>query len=111
MATLPKAVRLAEVFRRMEALPAFGSMEEARTAFDSTLTEIEDLFSGALNKPDNWRTDGRMYPVQDDRVEEVDGHPGVWSLLSANRAMEVRDVITDEVVFAKLGADGKGVWS
>jgi hypothetical protein len=74
VSTLPKAVRLLEVFRRLAALPAFQSREEARAAFDRTLNEVEDQFSGAPYKPESWRTDGRMYPVQDDRVDEVDGH-------------------------------------
>jgi hypothetical protein len=119
VATLPKALRLAEVFRRLSTLPALTSRLEARAAFDRTLNEVEDQFSGTPNNPGSWRTDGRMYPVQDDRAEELDGHPGVWSymslrhetLIAANGAIEVRDVIKEEVVFTKLGADGKGVWS
>lgn len=119
MAVLPMGERLAEVFRRMAALPAFHSRDEARAAYDRTLIAVENELSGAPYNPERWLTDGRMYPVQDDNAEELEEHPGVWSYMSkrhvtfigANGAMEVRHVIKDEVVFEKLGADGKGVWS
>ena len=85
---------------------------------DETLNQVEDELSDVPFDPDAWRTDGRMYPVQDDNAADVPNFPGVVSLrsgahetfISPNGAIEIRDVRTDAVIFEKVGADGKGVW-
>lgn len=59
-----------------------------------------------------------MYPPQMDSVRKVDDFPEVRRYRSSNHntfirsngAIEVRQVHPKEVQFAKLGADGKGVW-
>jgi hypothetical protein len=63
---LPKGARLRELIRRLLALPRAGSHDEARRQIEDTLNEVEDELSGVPFRPDNWRTDGRMYPAQDD---------------------------------------------
>lgn len=93
--------------------------DTARQRIDETLNEVEDELSGVPFDPSHWRTDGRMYPVQDDNASDVDGHPDVTSyrsfkhetLIRNNGAFEIRDLRAKEVVVAKLGCDGKGVWS
>jgi hypothetical protein len=57
--------------------------------------------------------------VQDDNASDVEGHPEVTSyrsrkhetLIRANGAFEIRDAKTKEVIVAKPGSDGKGVWT
>jgi hypothetical protein len=86
---------------------------------DETLNEIEDELTDIPHNPAHWRTDGRMYPVQEDNASDVDGYPDVTSyrskrhetLIRKNGAFEIRDGISKEVVLAKAGSDGKGVWS
>jgi hypothetical protein len=60
-----------------------------------------------------------MYPVQDDHAADVQGHPGVLALrsrghetfLGPNGSIEIRDIRTEQAIFIKPGADGKGVWT
>jgi hypothetical protein len=44
----------------------------ARKLLDDTLNKIEDSHSGASFDPDNWMSDGRMYPPQDDSEPRSD---------------------------------------
>lgn len=122
---LPKHARVAEFLRRLEQAPPCADLGSARALLDRTLNEVEDELSGVPYNPQNWRTDGRMYPVQDDNVRSVPGHPCVRRLVSLghvtyvaeNGALEVRvkDGSVDgprvgKLVFEKPGNDGKGVW-
>lgn len=116
---IPKRVRFQEFVRRLSLLPAAASDDEARRQLDDTLNAVEDELSGVPFDPDHWRTDGRMYPAQDDSAADVPGYPNVTSyrhrrhetFIAENGAFEIRSVDTGDVVIAKLGADGKGVWS
>lgn len=104
--------------RLRRALPS-RTEAEARQLIAETLNQVEDELTDIPFDPARWRTDGRMYPVQDDNASEVEGSPEVTSyrsrkhetLIRSNGAFEIRDAITHEVVLAKTGADGKGVWS
>jgi len=124
-APLPKHARLAEFLHRLEqALPA-ADFASARSLLDQTLNAVEDELSGVPFHPESWRTDGRMYPVQDGNDRSVPGHPNIRRLVSVghvtyvaeNGAFEIRakdgTVEGNRVgmlVFAKPGENGKGVW-
>jgi hypothetical protein len=68
--------------------------------------------------PELWRTDGRMYPLQADSIRGVEGQPKAKRFRSLkhntyigdNGAIEIRSAPEGEVILAKPGADGKGVW-
>jgi hypothetical protein len=117
--SLRKQERLDEFVRRLAALPAARSHDEARRLIEVTLNQVEDELSGVPYDPGRWRTDGRMYPVQDDHAADVDGHPSVTSyrsrrhdtFIAANGAFEIHDLSTGGILIRKLGADGRGVWS
>jgi hypothetical protein len=119
MPPIPKKVRFAEFIRRLQALPPATSHDEARRQIEETLNQVEDELSGVPFDPAHWRTDGRMYPPQDDSASDVEGHPDMTSyrsrghetFVAKNGAFEIRDVQTGEVVLHKPGSDGKGVWS
>ncbi len=119
MTPLPKAVRLQEFLRRLRSLPAAANHDQARAQIEETLNAVEDELSGVVFNPDHWRTDGRMYPAQDDSAADVEGHPGVTSyrhrshetFIAENGAFEIRNLNGNDVLIEKLGADGKGVWS
>jgi hypothetical protein len=118
---VPKTKRF-EIFKsELKAAPAASSYEEAKSLIDNTLNRIEDR-TGITNIPENWQSDGRMYPVLSDNVKPDDlGNPNVRRLISRghvtyignNGAIEIRtkpslDNNSDNV-FSKPGADGKGL--
>src|SRR5262249_53751474 len=113
---LPKTVRF-QVFlgRLAEAAPAPDGTE-AKRLIDHTLNAVEDELTDIPYDPTRWRTDGRMYPVQDDNASDVEGHPDVTSyrsrkhetLVRDNGAFEIRDAHTRDVLVSKPGSDGKG---
>jgi hypothetical protein len=115
---MDKYGRLQLFYERLQAAPAASTREESYLLLCDTLNAVEDEHSGTPNNPDNFQTDGRLYPPQTDRAHEVDGFPGVIRYRSArhntyiasNGAIEVKVVGTNEVDFTKPGADGKGVW-
>ena len=130
-----KTQRVAEVLRRLERMPRCASYETMREQLAVTLNEVEDEltpfpYSAADLDPRKRRTaTDRMYPVQDDNVNDVAGHPAVRQLTSvgeqtfigANGAIEIRSKrradgslslspVQGRVLFARPGADGRGVW-
>lgn len=96
-----------------------ASHTEAKRRIDETLNAVEDELSGVPFSPASWRTDGRMYPVMEDNAGDVEGYPEVTAyrsfkhetLIRENGAFEIRVRRSREVLIAKPGADGKGVWS
>ena len=115
---MDKYARLQLFYERLQAAPAASTHDESYTLLCDTLNAIEDEHSGVPNNPDNWQTDGRLYPPRSDRSYAVDGFPDVVRYRSAghntyiakNGAIEVKVVVTNAVDFTKLGANGKGVW-
>lgn len=117
--TWNKRHRLEEFVRRLSALPAASSHDGALYQIETTLNQVEDELSGVPFDPANWRTDGRMYPPQEDSAADVGGFPEVTSyrsrkhetFVAQNGALEIRDLQANEILLHKPGADGKGVWS
>lgn len=114
----PRVQRLQEVYRRLAEVPAARTFAEMRGQLDDILNAVEDQLTGIPYDPSRWSTDGRLYPVQDDNVFEVEGHPRVTLLrarrneiyIADNGSIEIRNAATGEVEFSKAGADGLGVW-
>lgn len=115
---LPKPERFREFLRRLGSAPAASTFDEAYEQLCVVLNEVEDSMTSIPFNPELWQTDGRMYPPQADSVREVEGHPKVKRLRSLkhntyigeNGAIEIRPAPDGEVILAKPGADGKGVW-
>jgi hypothetical protein len=114
----PRLVRLAEVCRRLaERLPA-SSSEEALEILILTMNEVEDEWSGTPYDPENWSTDGRLYPPVPAGMRPVPGKPEVtrWrskahnTYVRANGALEIVSVRDEATIFSALGKNGKGVW-
>jgi hypothetical protein len=114
---VPKEERLREVYRRLAAAPAARTFAEMRRQLDDVLNTVEDELTGVPYDPRRWATDGRLYPVQEDNVFDVKGHPRV-SLLRARKAaiyigdngsIEIRDA-SGRMECSKPGADGLAVW-
>jgi hypothetical protein len=115
---VPKQHRLQEVYRRLVEAPAARTFAEMRRQLDDILNAVEDQLTGIPYAPRRWVTDGRLYPVQDDNVYEVEGHPDATLLrargseiyIAANGAIEIRNAASGVVECSKAGADGRGVW-
>src|SRR5258707_5251154 len=115
---MDKPGRLELLYERLQAAPAAQTGKEAYEFLCATLNAVEDEHSGVPYNPPSWRTDGRLYPPQQDRVYAVPGFPEVLrynsfkhdTFIATNGAIEVRIIATGAVDFAKAGANGKGVW-
>jgi hypothetical protein len=115
---MDKQARLVLFYARLQDAAAAQTHDEAYALLCETLNGIEDEHSGVPNNPANWKTDGRLYPPQKDRMYAVPGFPEVLrynsfkhdTYIAGNGAIEVKVISTGEVQFAKAGANGKGVW-
>jgi hypothetical protein len=113
-----RAQRLQEIYRRLAQAPAAGTFGEMRSQLDNVINAVEDQLTGIPYDPANWQTDGRIYPVHDDNVFDVPGHPRVTLLrarknlvyIGDNGSAEIRNASGD-VAFRKAGSDGLGVWA
>lgn len=113
-----KHERFLEFLRRLAAAPAADSFASALGLLCETLNAVEDEWSGIPYDINHWETDGRMYPPQEDSLRDVPGRDGVKrfrsighnTLIALNGALEIREVISDDIVLQKHGADGRGIW-
>lgn len=114
---IPKQDRLQEMYRRLAQAPAAGTFTEMRAQLDDVINTVEDQLTRLPADPANWRHDGRIYPVYDDNVFNVEGHPRVTLLrarrnlvyIGDNGSAEIHNASGD-VVLRKPGRDGLGVW-
>lgn len=115
---LPKPERFAAFLDRLRSAPAAATFDEAYEQLCAILNEVEDALTSIPYNPENWQTDGRMYPPQPDSMREIPDRPAVKrfrsrghnTLIGANGAIEIQLVNpANEVVFAKPGADGREV--
>jgi hypothetical protein len=115
---VPKAQRLQEVYRRLAQAHAAMTFMEMRSQLEEVLNAVEDELTDIPYDPLRWATDGRLYPVQDDNLYDVEGNPRVRLLrargsmvyIGDNGAIEILDAVSGVVEFSKPGADGRGVW-
>lgn len=115
-----KAVRFAAFLEELKNAEAPSSFEEAYELLCQTLNRVEDTLTTVPFDPESRQTDGRMYPPQEDSKRTVPDHENVTrfrsrahnTFISANGAIEIQEVGSNpaKVVFAKPGANGKGVW-
>jgi hypothetical protein len=113
----PKDQRLGELFRRLAESPACSDFESAYGLICSVLNSVEDQLTSVPYAPENWQTDGRLYPPQLDNIRDVPEHPRVKrfrsvahnTYISDDGAMEIWH-IRGKVLFSKLSVNGKGVW-
>lgn len=110
-----KRARL-EILQRLCDAPPAISGEQALTLIGSLLNAVEDQTTGIPFKPDQWASDGRMYPPMPDNAHDVPdrsdvtryrsvGH-NIW--IAANGAILIKSLL-DEVMIDKPGADGRKV--
>jgi hypothetical protein len=109
-----KPDRVAEFLRRLGAAPAANDFDQAYTQLCDILNAVEDEMTSIPFDPDNWQTDGRLYPPQMDNIRMVPDRPDVRrfrskghsTLIGNNGAIEIRSA-SGQVVLSKPGADGR----
>lgn len=102
---------------RLVRAAASASAEEAYALVAEILNQVEDELSGVPFDPSSWKTDGRLYPPQEDNRHLVLGHPLVNRyrsvahnlFIGSNGAIEIQTVRGD-VLLQKAGADGRHIW-
>lgn len=75
---------------------------------------LEDEFSGVPFRPENWRTDGRMYPPQEDSRMKCPEHPslrkyrnkGHYNFIGSNGSIRI-ETLNAEILLDKPGQDGR----
>ena len=115
--SISKEERLAEFLRRLGSAPAAKSFEEAYSQICNILNELEDELTGIPNNPENWQTDGRLYPPRLDSVRKVPNKNAVKrfrsvghnTFIGENGGIEIEVVQTRKVIFSKAGQDGRKV--
>jgi hypothetical protein len=112
-----KAARLEAFYARLAQSPAAADADNAYELLSRVLTAVEDEMSGVPADPSQWKSDGRLYPPQDDNRTQVIDRPDIRryrqfkhiTYIAANGAIEIA-TLSREVVFRKAGADGRHVW-
>lgn len=110
----PKAKRLQEFLQRLKAAPPANSAEKALELLAEILNAVEDEFSGVPFRPEHWRTDGRMYPPQEDSRVKFPERPslrkyrnkGHYNYIGSNGSLRI-DMLEGTVLLDKPGQDGR----
>ncbi|MNE67148.1 hypothetical protein D3C80_1627410 [compost metagenome] len=88
--------RIALIFERLSAASPCSTAEEMFDVLSTIMNDVEDAHSGVPADPSNWRTDGRLYPPQEDE-RQADPVPGVrryrskghWTDISEDGALRI----------------------
>ncbi|WP_181956174.1 hypothetical protein FJN17_29090 [Bradyrhizobium symbiodeficiens] len=70
-----RSERIAVFLDRLQSAAPTASHDEAFELLRSTLTAVEDEFSGVPENPESYLDDGRLYPPQEDSRRKVPGRP------------------------------------
>ena len=113
-----KNERFAEFLKRLQDSPPAKSFAEAYSQIFNILNEVEDEMTTIPYDPDNWQTDGRLYPPLMDSMRSVPGYPLVKrfrsrqhnTFICENGSIEIREIGAEKIIFNKSGENGKGVW-
>ena len=112
---ISKEERFEEFLRRLGDAPSAKTFDEAYSQLCSILNEVENEMTPILYNPENWQTDGRMYPPQLDNIRSVPGHPlikrcrsrGHYTFIGENGCIEIQVISSGVTIFSKPGEDGR----
>ena len=107
---------------RLEQAEAASDHDGAFTLLAGTLNGVEDELSCAPNEPDNWRSNGRLFPPQTDSagaplVNDAGEataipyrhNPPHRTILGLNGAIRIENKDTRVIYLDKPGQDGRTV--
>ncbi len=111
---ISKARRFQEFLKRLQVAPPASSADEAINLLAQTLNAVEGEFSGVPYRPENWRTDGRMYPAQEDSRVKFPERPslrkyrnkGHYDYIGLNGSIRI-ETLEAEILLDKPGQDGR----
>jgi len=109
-----KVKRLQIFLQRLQAAPAANSADDAVSLLATTLNTVEDELSGVPYRPELWKTDGRMYPPQEDSRVKFPERPllrkyrnkGHYEFIGINGSIRI-ETLDAEVLLDKPGQDGR----
>lgn len=117
---MDQKARLALILEKINQAGPAASLMEARAIIEDSIFGVEEQYSGVPCKPENHRTDSRIYPPQDDRevrtprkdvrVFRTRGH---YVALGTNGAIRITKSRTDfdaldaYIELEKPGHDGR----
>jgi hypothetical protein len=97
---------------RLDASDEASSADEAVSLLNRILNAVEDEFSGVPRNPLLWKSDGRMYPLQEDSRRSVQGGPslrryrsvGHQTFIGTNGSIRI-ETLDGNVLLDKPGSD------
>lgn len=109
-----KAKRLKEFIKRLREAPAANVVATAFDLLSQTLNAVEDELSEVPFRPENWRTDGRMYPPKEDSRVKCPERPslkkyrnkGHYDYFGSNGSIRI-ETLGGDVLLDKPGQDGR----
>lgn len=112
MSDIAREARFAEFLKRLQNAPPVTTPHGAKHQMDAILDAVEDELTSLPNEPSQWRTDGRMYPPQNDRMRR-ERRSCVWRArfhlvrIAENGALQILDLRTEHMLIDPRGADGR----
>jgi hypothetical protein len=115
---LPKRERLRIFLERLKSALPVNSADEALTLLSSILNAVEDEFSGVPSNPSLWKTDGRMYPPQEDCRRNVPNRPSLRryrsvshnTFIGLNGSIRI-EALDRKALLDKAGGDGRRAYA
>ena len=115
---MTKRDRLILIYERLSGAEHASSGEEAFDLLSRIVDSIEDEFTEIPNVPENYQSDGRIYPPQRDNRRVATGHANVIRyrtvahnvFVGSNGALEIQVAKSGTAEFEKPGRDGRRVW-
>lgn len=100
--------------RRLKRAPRVDSADEAFDLLGATLNAVEDEFSDVHYRPESWRTDGRLYPPQEDSRVKFPERPslrkyrnkGHYNIIGLNGSIRI-EALEGKILLDKPGQDGR----
>jgi hypothetical protein len=111
---LSKTERTKIFLERLAAERPAGSANQALALLAEVLNAVENEFSGVPYRPEHWKTDGRMYPPQEDSRVRCPERPslrkyrnkGHYNFIGLNGSIRI-ETLDAQILLDKRGEDGR----